>query len=81
MNPAAEITEALWRAVSDAYESERSTRIEVVGEEDLATLVCVHLAPPGSAVVYGQPGQGVVLIEVTQKIKNMVLDILDKMEA
>ena len=79
-NPAATITKALWEAIRSAYGSDDPTRVEVNGEEDLATLVCIHLAPMKSAVVYGQPKEGVVLVEITQKIKNMVRNILANME-
>lgn len=40
--------------------------IVIEGEEDLATLPAVLSAPIGSAVVYGQPDEGLVLVEVTE---------------
>jgi len=40
----------------------------VDGEEDLAVIPCVLMAPEGSLILYGQPGEGVVLVE-TDKVK------------
>ena len=42
-------------------ESGESSLIKVDGEEDLAPLLLHPLAPIGSAVLYGQPGKGVVI--------------------
>lgn len=62
-NPAGTITQEL-RAVLD--EAKPPLKIIVDGEEDLATLPAVLSAPPGSVVVYGQPYNGVVIVEVTE---------------
>ena len=45
-------------------------RITVFGEEDLLVLpVCIH-APDNSIVLYGQPNEGLVLVEITTEIRN-----------
>lgn len=62
-NPAGTITQEL-RAVLD--EAKPPLKIIVDGEEDLATLPAVLSAPLGSVVVYGQPYNGVVIVEVTE---------------
>ncbi|TES84057.1 MAG: DUF359 domain-containing protein [Hadesarchaea archaeon] len=62
-NPAGTITQEL-RAVLD--EAKPPLKIIVDGEEDLATLPAVLSAPLGSVVVYGQPYEGVVIVEVTE---------------
>ncbi|MEM3341356.1 MAG: DUF359 domain-containing protein [Thermoplasmata archaeon] len=38
------------------------TRVFVRGEEDLATLPVMWLMPAGSALIYGQPGEGAVVV-------------------
>ena len=48
---------------------EHPLKIYVEGEEDLATLPAVLLSPTGSMVAYGQPGEGVVLVEVDESKK------------
>ena len=64
-SPAGTITESLINACVDAISSWKRNGskhlIKVHGEEDLAPLVIHPLAPIGSAVLYGQPGKGVVL--------------------
>jgi len=78
-SPAGELTKELWDAVSRAYESSAPVRIEVSGEEDLAALPCIWLAPPRTAVVYGLPGTGLVVVRNnTARIK--VADVLTKMK-
>lgn len=52
--------------------------IKVDGEEDLAVLPVVLLAPLGTQVFYGQPNQGLVLVEVTEAKKNDFLKILQR---
>lgn len=51
-------------------------KIIVEGEEDLAAIPTVLSAPLGSAVVYGQPGEGVVVVQVTDLKRREFADIL-----
>tara|TARA_Y100000588_G_scaffold387666_1_gene485930 strand:- start:2479 stop:3492 length:1014 start_codon:yes stop_codon:yes gene_type:complete len=64
-SPAGSLThsllEACEKSISSWKESGESTLIQVDGEEDLAPLLLHPLAPIGSAVLYGQPGKGVVI--------------------
>ncbi len=62
-NPAGTITQELRTALDEA---KPPLKIIVEGEEDLATLPAVLSAPPGSVVVYGQPNEGIVIVEVTE---------------
>jgi len=59
-NPAGTITGDLVRCIVLALERPGSL-IRVEGEEDLAVIPLVLRAPEGSALVYGQPNQGVVV--------------------
>ena len=79
-NPAATITQALWDAVESAVNDKGSVRIEVNGEEDLATIPCVILAPIGTVIVYGMPNQGLVVARVDEKRKELAQKALAKME-
>ena len=51
-------------------------RITVNGEEDLLVLpVCIH-APDNAIVMYGQPNEGLVLVEITDtEIRNKTTNI------
>ena len=62
-NPAGTITQELRTALDEA---KPPLKIIVDGEEDLATLPAVLSAPPGSVVVYGQPNEGIVIVEATE---------------
>lgn len=77
-NPAGTISSKAWRVVSQAI-SQGDSLISVEGEEDLLALVAVREAPPGSLVLYGQPHQGIVVIEVNEAKKREVQDMLDSM--
>lgn len=79
-NPAGEITRELWQAIKEALASEVSVRIEVAGEEDLATIPCVMLAPNGSYLVYGLWNRGLVLVEITPTTRKRVETALKLME-
>ncbi len=54
--------------------------IVVDGEEDLATLPAVLVAPTGSTVVYGQPGEGMVRVAVTDDAKTEMRSLLERMD-
>ena len=54
--------------------------IEVDGEEDLATLACIHIFEVGGTVVYGQPDAGLVLVTITDEKKSEIADMLKEME-
>ena len=67
-NPAGTITEDLWEtielAISSILEDEDTRIIEVKGEEDLAVLPCLLIAPEDAVIVYGQPNEGLVFVNV-----------------
>ena len=68
-NPAGMITGALIRAIDDAMHR-GPCLIHVEGEEDLAVIPVVMAAPDGACVLYGQPGQGVVVIKVDEQYRD-----------
>ena len=63
-NPATVLTESLLVALRTAVAAadEANTLITVDGEEDLATLPALVVAPAGGTIVYGQPGEGMVRV-------------------
>lgn len=79
-NPPGTITDQAWEAVIEATKSSRRTKIVVDGEEDLLALPAVIGAPDGSLVLYGQPHEGVVVIEVTEAMKRKVREIVNAMK-
>ena len=78
-NPAGSLSSAAFTAIREAIESMQTTKIFVDGEEDLLTLAAIVEAQDGWCVVYGQPKEGLVVVEVDEKIKGKVKRILDEM--
>ena len=64
-NPAGQLNAELYHACKVAIEAwskeNKTTIIDVDGEEDLAPLLLHPMAPMGAVVLYGQPNRGVVL--------------------
>lgn len=79
-NPAGEITRELWNAIATAYTNGEHTLIEVEGEEDLAALPAIYLAPACTTVVYGLPQKGMVVVNVGDKERKLVGKFLKEIE-
>lgn len=79
-NPGGHLTPEAFKAIDRAIASGVRVKIIVSGEEDLITLAAINLAPNGTLVLYGQPGEGVVVVEVNDSIKKEVEGILEKMK-
>ncbi len=69
-NPAGTITEDLWETIEEAISltlKDSEKRIIVVeGEEDLAVLPCLLIAPEDAVILYGQPNEGLVFVNVCE---------------
>lgn len=78
-NPAATLTKELIDTIRDSLNSDERVKIIVDGEEDLATLPAILYAPLGSAVVYGQPDEGSVLVDVTPETKLRIDEFMKQM--
>ncbi|MBI3342276.1 pantetheine-phosphate adenylyltransferase [Candidatus Curtissbacteria bacterium] len=76
-NPAGDISIELSRAIHDYFTNHFAKVILVDGEEDLAVVPCVLMAPLGTIIIYGQPNEGVVAVEVTEGSKNKFSNYLD----
>lgn len=79
VNPAAEITDESIAVIKKAFRADLPVRIIVKGEEDLLVLPATLYAPENSVVMYGQPNEGLVIVEVTQEIRNNAAKIMDSM--
>ena len=75
-NPAGMITRQLWNAIATAYAMKEKTLIEVDGEEDLAALPAIYLAPENTTVIYGMPSKGMVVVKVGDKERKKVDEFL-----
>ena len=79
-NDSGTISDEAWAAVESAIERDRKVKIVVEGEEDLLALVAIISAPERSVVVYGQPNEGMVVVEVTSEKKKEMKKIVDAMD-
>ena len=78
-NPAGKISHDSISTIKKAFESKSPVRITVDGEEDLLVIpVCLH-APENCVVMYGQPNEGLVIVNVSQEIKDKVQKIVNLM--
>ncbi|EKQ54963.1 MAG: hypothetical protein B655_0524 [Methanobacterium sp. Maddingley MBC34] len=81
-NPPGVITDQLQETIQKAFQLvETGFRVLILvdGEEDLAAIPCILMAPSGSLVLYGQPGEGLVVCEV-DKVINKVKQLKSKLE-
>lgn len=80
VNPAGTLSAELLSALERALAHRKPTTIVVDGEEDLATLPAVLVAPVGASVVYGQPDEGMVEVTVTKERKTQFRALLERMD-
>jgi len=78
-NPPGEITEESIQIIQKAFSCESPVRIIVDGEEDLLVIPVCIFAPENSVVIYGQPNEGLVIVQITPEIQAKVQKILDAM--
>ena len=79
-NPAGTITAELVKAVENALSGKKKRTIRVIGEEDLAVIPCILLAPIGTNVIYGWPGKGMMLITTNASVKKRTEELLEQTE-
>jgi len=78
-NPAAEITDESVSLIQKSFGMALPVRIIVSGEEDLLVLpVAIH-APNNSVILYGQPNEGLVIVHVTEEVRNRARSIMSSM--
>ena len=78
-NPAAEITEESVSVIRKAFGMISPVRIVVNGEEDLLVLPVAVYAPDNSVILYGQPNEGLVIVQVTEEVRNKAGSIMNSM--
>ena len=79
-NPAGEITQHSMDIIKKSLNSKPPIRIIVDGEEDLLVIPVCIFAPENCAVMYGQPNEGLVIVEITNQIRQKVQNIVSLMK-
>lgn len=73
-NQSGEVSTEMVQAIERALQT-KTKHLVIKGEEDLAAVVLVLVAPLGSSIYYGQPNTGMVEMIVTEELKNQCLDV------
>lgn len=79
VNPAGMITAALTEAVRNALAGHAAI-IRVEGEEDLAVIPFMLLAPEGTNIVYGWPGRGMMVVTTDAGVQEEARQLISMME-
>ena len=79
VNPAGMITKELVESIRSSIEGSGGL-IKVDGEEDLALMPVILLAPLGTDIIYGWPGKCMMRITTDESIKSKIEQMLFKME-
>lgn len=77
-NPAGMISREAVQVLQSALETPSPVMVIVEGEEDMLALPLFTMAPKGSAVLYGQPLEGIVLVNITEEKQNQAKDLMNR---
>ncbi len=77
-NAPGSISVELWNSIESAFRSMGNTLIEVEGEEDLASIPAILMAPDGAIVIYGVPDKGIAVYEVGEHLRQLVNKDMEK---
>ncbi len=77
-NPAGTISKEAVHVLQIALETPPPITVKVQGEEDMLAVPLFTIAPKGSAVLYGQPLEGIVLVNITEEKQNQAKDLMNK---
>ncbi|MBI5159673.1 GTP-dependent dephospho-CoA kinase family protein [Candidatus Micrarchaeota archaeon] len=78
-SPAGVITGELEKAVKSVLRAKKGS-VFVEGEEDLASLIVMLHAQRGAVLLYGQPGEGIVFVEITLETKKTAQSLFKQFE-
>ena len=80
VNPAGELTQQSIDTIKKSFNSKPPIRILVDGEEDLMVLPACLFSPENSVVMYGQPNEGLVIVQITNEIREKIQKIVNSMK-
>ena len=80
VNPPGELTQQSIDTVKKSFNSKPPIRILVDGEEDLLVLPACLFSPENSVVMYGQPNEGLVIVRITNEIREKIQKIVNSMK-
>jgi len=80
-NAAGTISDEALIVLQSALDASPPIRINVVGEEDMLALPLFIMAPTGSVVLYGQPLEGIVIVNITEEKKAQAKQLMNRIFA
>lgn len=79
-NPAGTLKKELFQVIKKKIYGNAARIIKIDGEEDLAVLPLIISSPLNAIVFYGQPGEGIVEVKITERVKLKAVEILNKFD-
>ena len=80
-NPAGTISKEAVHVLQSALQTPSPVTVKVEGEEDMLALPLFTMAPKGSVVLYGQPLEGIVLVNITEEKQNEAKELMNKISS
>ena len=80
VNPPGSISVDSISKIKISLESKKPVILEIMGEEDLLALPFFFLARKDSIVFYGQPGEGMVVVRVTDAVRKKAKELIAMFE-
>jgi GTP-dependent dephospho-CoA kinase len=80
-NPAGSISKEAVRVLQSALEAPSPVTVKVEGEEDMLALPLFTMAPQGSVILYGQPLEGIVLVNITEEKQSEARELMNKISS
>ena len=77
-NPAGAISEEAVKVLQDALKMPPPVRVLVDGEEDMLALPFFAMSPKDAVVLYGQPLEGLVVVNITLAKQKQAKDLMDR---
>jgi cytidyltransferase-like protein len=77
-NPAGAIAPELFQVIETVFKTKMPTVIQIDGEDDLAVLPVLLIAPLGFNIFYGQPNEGLVQVIVSEENKEKAYQLASK---
>jgi GTP-dependent dephospho-CoA kinase len=77
-NPAGSISKEALFVLCQAFTMPSPVKVIVDGEEDLLALPIITIAPEKAVVLYGQPLEGMVVVNVTREMQTKAKNLMDR---
>ena len=80
VNPPGELTQESIDTIKKSFNSKPPIRVLVDGEEDLLVLTTCLFSPQNYVIMYGQPNEGLVIVRITNEVREKVQNIVNSMK-